>query len=201
MTAVIGDKLQVTARFSLHGSVVMNVHYVNVGSAGSSDADVKDDMVTWINDGYIQVEDIQSIDITPIDIDVINLTQAYHIGSDTFLDYAGGTVVADALVSQDAGLVSFQSPTLGARGRKFIAGIAENMALQSVFGATAVSALGDYGFYFYQDFVGFATGDDYSPVSRRPSGAPGVFVYQPFTGFSVSSIVARMGSRKKGVGI
>lgn len=201
MATAPGDKLQVVARQMLHGSFILNVFHVEASDGAVDDGEVKDDMVAWINDGYATIEDLCSTDLVAVDIDVINLTQAYHIGSDTWLSYTGGTVAADALPSQDAALVSFPSPTLGARGRKFLAGLTDGQAEDSLWGSPVLDALGDFGFWFYPVFSGFVSGGEYIPVSRRPTGAPGLFVYQPFTGFSVSTVVARMGSRKRGVGI
>jgi len=201
MSVAPGDILEVKARMELHGSVVMNVFYVENGAGTNDDIDVKDDLIAWVNDGYVLIEDIQGIDLNATDVDIINITQDYHIGTDSWLDYNGGTIAFDALASQDAGLISFPVNRLGSRGRKFIPGIVESQTELSLFLSTAFEALGDFGFYFYQPFTGFVTSDGYTPVLRRQIGSPAIFEYVPFTGFSVSSVVARMGSRKKGVGI
>lgn len=193
-----GDVIRVVAKMAQAGQEIQNVYELfHGGSSSVTEAALLSDIADWLNVAYGFIVGRQSTAHTYESIEAANVTQNTPVGEIAWPTRTAGTDASSNPVPlQIAGLIRFPSNYLGSQGRKFIAGLTENMidgngiltaATQTDLATMAASLLGGVT----SGTESFTFGKD-NPAKSR---------YASFLSAIVNDVVATQRRRKQGVGI
>ncbi len=176
-------------------SEVVNVyHFQLAGEDTCTDAELMAAMLTFVNGFHGQTDDVQSALQFFVSFKVTNLTTKTLVGLHTFSGTPHGTISGDAIPPGAAGLVTFSTGLLKARGRKFIAGIATSLTSAGIVNGLVLSSLADYAAYF----IGLLAPEGI-PMYAGVVAKGGTFA--PFVSAAVRTVIAYQRRRKQGVGV
>lgn len=197
MTVQLGDVIVATARGTNNGlAAVQNTFQVrNTGSA-AAEADVLDDVISFLEAVYTAIGAILTTLYTINDIRVINFTQNSDIGIGTFTDTTPGTDAGNRHPPQLAYVLTLKTANLSVRGRKFFGpAMTGDADTNGLLGGATLLALADAGDVMTAPFVGATTTLEPGVMGSNPA------LWRPFTTYAVSLRLGVQRRRKIGVGI
>lgn len=194
MSVGIGEIVQVTAEMLLAGQRVLNVFHA-VCASTTSDSGAVSDLCVQVDNLYKFVDDIMADDLTFTQLSLKNITDGTDLGIHAWPTMVAGLNGNDPLPNGVAGLVTLSTAQSKVRGRKFLAGIAENLTSGSVFTGSTVLFLANFGVGLLTAFTGSTSGNLW--VWGVPTSTGG---FQRFTAAQTTNIPAYQRRRKQGVG-
>lgn len=190
-----GDFFRAVAEFSLLGQQILNVFHFTIAGA-ASDSDVVDDVTTRLDTAYSYIENRQSDDLAAVGVHVFNLTDDMDLGFVPFDTYIGGTDNTNDVLPPGVALcVTYPTLILKTRGRKFIAGIAENNTSGGLFTTACLDDAILFAGITSTSWTGAGSGETFTWLVPRSAGGAA-----PIDSAVVRSIPAYQRRRKQGVG-
>lgn len=198
-----GDILRVNAEMTYAGSTVMNVFHLQVDNA-LTNSDALDEIRDWLFLVYDHVDGIMASVLTFSRIVVVNVSKDEDVGITDWLTLTVGTGSGDGLPPGVALLATFNTVSLGVRGRKYLPGVTEaHVTSSQVWSSTAVSAMDAFADEASSPFTGLFTSTLYTPRIVGYQAVPGGtnIIVTTIISYSVSNVPAYQRRRKQGVGI
>lgn len=203
MTIPTGTILKVVATLLWpDGNVSQNVFNTLISGAGGpwDEADVLDDMLTWVDDMYTHIAGWLSDEIDGSQVQVYKWdavgTDWDEVGSEVWT--FAGTSVNDQMPRGVAALLNAKTTDPDVNGKKYIPGTTDGNSGDGLWVAGYLAALVDFGAEWVVPFTGLVSAADFDPgiwsVVQEALYAMSLTVVIP-------TIPAYQRRRKRGVGI
>lgn len=203
MTVTVGTVLKVVCTLvHLDTGVIQNVFNAVVGGSGGpfDDADITEDLNTWVEDIYSEILDMVSEDITASE----TTSYEYDTGDDDW-DELGSEVPSliftrteDLLPRGVALLINAKTTDPDVNGKKYFGGLTEVYWDGTAWNVALFTQMADLSLIWGTEFVGAASGATITPAIWSPTR----LAAYPLTGTFVMPVVAAYQRRRKpGVGI